>query len=184
MRQKGLAHIGLIIILLILGFGIISYLSSISKETTQTNELLKTDECLHLPEVKKDLAISHPRDKCYINKAIETKDERYCKKINASGELRISKCKYEVAAAKGDPELCSKIGEDIQKNIYENNCYKTIALNTVDANVCLHINQEATKNLCLSNVGKKALDSSICEMVSPDSAFRRECLDFIEVSRF
>ncbi len=131
---------------------------------------------------------------CFKNFAVKNQDESLCNKI--SDKIGRDTCLEEVAIAKKDIALCRKI-EDIsyqnscigrigeilkdtsicaivnKKSLAKDNCYKSIALETLNESLCNSI-EILPKSICFEEIAIMKLDENICDKASPVSGCLRE----------
>jgi len=103
------------------------------------------------------------RDLCYEDVAEKKQDPNICESIEDRGSR--GSCYHRVAVAKQDPALCEKMGF-IQSYIEE--CYRNIAKETKNLNLCEKITFQNIKSLCYTDIAVVTKDPSICERYEVD----------------
>jgi hypothetical protein len=122
--------------------------------------------------IKEDLSICDKiqsrviRNLCYEDVAEKKQVPDICERIEDQSSR--GSCYHRVAIARHDPALCEKTGF-IQSYIEE--CYRDIAKETQDLNLCEKITIQNIKNLCYSDIAVIKKDASICEQYGIDKSF-------------
>lgn len=121
-----------------------------------------------------------PQDKCYFAFAVEKKDPSLCEKISTKyrdGKSEFdffSQCMDALAQETNNINLCVKsIGES------KYNCINTLAKTQGNPELCDKQENRLLKNQCLTQVAKKKLDPSLCNLLqAPAEKEQKTELDY------
>jgi hypothetical protein len=114
---------------------------------------------------------------CIRDVAVAKQDPNICSKIRSVSDQ--GKCYSEVAIAKQDESVCSRMMESYEAELYNRSqsvfCYSEVARLKQDASICEKYLKKGDDDACFLDVAKLKQDLSICAKINPTSPYWQDC---------
>lgn len=124
-------------------------------------------------------------DNCLADVALAKKDPVICSKIGSESDQ--GECYYEVAVAKQDESICSKMLETYSLEMRNRSlsvlCYSEVAKLKQDESICEKYLDKGADDECYLAVAKLKQDPSVCAKINPTSPYWQDCYRDVGLSK-